>query len=47
MEAVTRLQLSTNPHPLAPAHPFIHATHDITNAVKKVAQNPAVLVNKQ
>ena len=33
------------PHPLPPAHPFIHAIPDITVAVKKFAQNPAVLAS--
>ena len=30
------------PHPLPPAHPLINAIPDITVAMKKVAQNPAV-----
>ena len=36
------------PHPIPfclPTHPLIHATHDITVAMKKVAQNPAVLAS--
>ena len=53
MEGVTRLWLPTHPHhppptptiPLPPAHPLIHAIPYITVAVKKVAQNPAVLAN--
>ena len=32
-------------HPLPPTHPLIHAIPDITATVKKVAQNPAVLVS--
>ena len=40
MEGVSRLRLPTHP-----AHPIIHAIPDITVAVKKVAQNPAVLVS--
>ena len=44
MKGVTRLQLLTHPrHP--PIHPLIHAIPDITVAVKKVAQNPAVLAS--
>ena len=31
------------PHPLPSAYPLIHVIPDITVAVKKVAQNPAVL----
>ena len=38
MEAVTCLWLANHPR-----HPLIHATGDITVAVKQVAQNPAVL----
>ena len=34
-----------NPTPLPPTHPLIHAIHDIIVVVKKVAQNPAVLVS--
>ena len=41
MDGVTRLRLLTHPHP----HPIIHAIPDITVAVKKVAQNPAVLAS--
>ena len=37
MEGVTCLQL--------PTHPLIHAIPDITVAVKKVAQKPAVLAS--
>ena len=44
MVPLTRLQLSTQPrHPLPPTHPLIPAIHDIIVAVKKAAQNPAVL----
>ena len=40
MERIIRLQLPTLPH-----HPPLTCdTHDITVAVKEVAQNPAVLV---
>ena len=48
MEGVTRVWLPTHPHhphPLPPTHPLIHAIPDITVAVKKVAQNPAVLAS--
>ena len=46
MVPLTRLQLPTHPrHPLPPAHPLIRAICDITVAVKKVAQNPAVLAS--
>ena len=48
MVALTRLQLPTHPatpHPLPPTHPFIRAICDITVAVKKVTQNPAVLAS--
>ena len=42
MVALICLQLPTHPcHP----HPLIHAICDITVAVKKVAQNPAVLAS--
>ena len=35
-----------NPPPAShPPHPLIHAIHDITVVVKKVAQNPAVLAS--
>ena len=35
---------ASHPPPATPhRHPLIHAIHDITVAVKKVAQNPAVL----
>ena len=40
MAGVTRLRLSTHPPPL------IHTIPDITVTVKKVAQNPAVLANR-
>ena len=40
MVALTRLRLPTHPR-----HPLIHAICDITVAVKKVAQNPAVLAS--
>ena len=33
------------PTPFPPAHPLIHAIHDVTVVVKKVAQNPAVLAS--
>ena len=33
------------PPPLPPTHPLIHTIPDITVAVKKVAQNPAVLAS--
>ena len=33
------------PTPLPPTHPLIHAIPDTTVAVKKVAQNPAVLAS--
>ena len=33
------------PAPLPPTHSLIHATHDITVAVKKVAHKPAVLAS--
>ena len=48
MVALTRLRLHTQPAtptPLPPAHPLIRAICDITVAVKKVAQNPAVLAS--
>ena len=48
MEGVTSLWLpilTTYPTLLSPDHPLIHATFDITVAVKKVAQNPAVLAS--
>ena len=35
------------PIPLPPTHPLIRAICDITVAVKKVAQNPAVLASQQ
>ena len=35
----------THPTPLPPVHPLICATHDITVAVKKVAQTPVVLAS--
>ena len=35
----------TTPRPLLPTHPFIRAIPDIMVAVKKVAQNPAVLAS--
>ena len=47
--AVCVLNLPLASHPLqpspAPSHPLIHAICDITVAVKKVAQNPAVLAS--
>ena len=33
------------PHPLPPTHPLYHAIPDITVAVKKVAEKPAVLAS--
>ena len=44
MEGVTRLRLPTHLHH-PPAHPFIHTIPDITVAVRKIAQNPAVLAS--
>ena len=47
MEGLTHLWLPTFPHhlpyPLSLSYPLIRAICDITVAVKKVAQNPAVL----
>ena len=44
MVALTCLQLPTHPcHPPPPSHTLICAICDTTVAVKKVAQNPAVL----
>ena len=47
MEGLTHLQLPTlshhPPHPLPPSHSLMRAICDITVAVKKIAQNPAVL----
>ena len=43
MVALTRLRLPTHPPPTP--HPLIHAICYITVAVKKVAQNPAVLAS--
>ena len=40
MVALTCLRLPTHPH-----HPLIRAICDITVAVKKIAQNPAVLAS--
>ena len=46
MVGLTHLRLPTHPrHPPIPSHPLIHAICDITVAVKKVAQKPAVLAN--
>ena len=49
MEALTRLRLPTlphhPPHPLPPAHPLIRAIRVITVAVRKAAENPAVLAS--
>ena len=45
MVALTYLRFPTHPRPLPPAHFLIHAICDITVAVKKVAQNPAVLAS--
>ena len=52
MVILTFLRLPTHPHhppptPLPLAHPLIRAICDITAAVKKVAQNPAVLASQQ
>ena len=48
-ESLTRLRMLTfshqPSHPLSPAHPLIHTTHDITMDVKNIAQNPAVLAS--
>ena len=45
MEALAHLRLPILPHRpptiLPSTHPLIHAIHDITVAVKTVAQNPA------
>ena len=43
MEGLTRLWLPTLPH--HPPHLLIHSIRDITVTVKKVTQNPAVLVS--
>ena len=45
MVALTRLWLPTHPPPTYHPHPLIHAICDITVAVKKIAQNPAVLAS--
>ena len=48
MEAITYLLVPTHPHHpphFPPIHPLKHATHDITVAVKNVAQIPAVLAS--
>ena len=46
MEALTHLWLPTHPcHPSPPASHLPSAICDITVAVKKVAQNPAVLAS--
>ena len=47
MVALSRLRLPTHPPPThpPPTHPLIHAIFDITVAVKKVAQKPAVLAS--
>ena len=48
MEGVARLRLPTHPRHPPPTYPRHHLTHaipDITVAVKKVAQNPAVLAS--
>ena len=46
MVGLTRLRLPTYPHhPHHPRHPLIHAICDITVAVKKVTQKPAVLAS--
>ena len=57
MVALTRLRLPTHPHHFPthprhfptpshpPTHPLIHAICDIRVAVKKVAQNPAILAS--
>ena len=46
MEGVTRLRFPTHPrHSSPPFHPLMYTIPDITVAVKKVAQNPAVLAS--
>ena len=46
MVALNQLRLPTHHHhPPTPFHPLICAISDITVAVKKVAQNPAVLAS--
>ena len=45
MVALTRLRLPTHPHHPPPTHPLIRAICDSTVALKKVAQNPAVLTS--
>ena len=45
MVALTRLWLPTRPTTSTPSHTLIHAISDITIAVKKAAQNPAVLAS--
>ena len=45
MEAIIYFQLPTRPISLPPVHPLLCAIHDTTVAVRKVAQNPAVLAN--
>ena len=45
MEGVTRLRLPTHPLPPPTPHPLRHPIPDIKVAVKKVAQNPAVLAS--
>ena len=46
MVALTRLWLPPIPDtPHLPTNPVIHAIYDIIVAVKKVAQNPAVLAS--
>ena len=41
----TPLSPTTHPTPLLPTHPIVHTTSNITVAVKKVAQNSAVLAS--
>ena len=45
MVALARLRLPTYPRHPPTAHPLIRAICDITVAVKKVAQSPAVLAS--
>ena len=45
LKGVAHLRLLTHPTTLPFTHPIIHAIHDITVVVKKVAQNPAVLAS--
>ena len=47
MVALTCLRLPTPPPTSFPPHPLIRAICDITVAVKKVSQKPAVLASQQ